>query len=194
MEKKLADFISEKNFRFKEELSEAIAKEMKVQMPKPVAEMSLVEILAVVPQMQEWLLYRIVWLYTHSTYVTELQDDLREIQHYAEAVNFSSMVLRVVYSHINELKKDKKALENYCRALVGNQFYRVGKKSAYRFRFLSRMVMLEVFIEENGYCPVGEMLIIDEARNVFSVQFVPELQNFLQNKRNKGNEATERLR
>ena len=61
MEKKLADFISEKNFRFKEELSEAIAKEMKVQMPKPVAEMSLVEILAVVPQMQEWLLYRIVY-------------------------------------------------------------------------------------------------------------------------------------
>lgn len=62
MEKKLAEFIGENNFRFKLRLAEVIAREMNVKMPKSPEDMTVAEILAVSPKMQEWILYRLLWL------------------------------------------------------------------------------------------------------------------------------------
>ena len=177
MEKKLAEFISEQNFRFKLNLAQVIAREMNVKMPKPAEEMSIAEILAVSPKMQEWILYRLVWLYGHSTYVTEIQDDLRQKTNYGEAVDFGSMVLRVVYSHFKGLKDERVSFKQYCEALAKTKFFQAGKKCTYRFKFLSKMVMLEMFVEEDGDIPTGEMLVMDEARNVFTVRFVNSLKN-----------------
>ncbi len=177
MEKKLAEFISEQNFRFKLNLAQVIAREMNVKMPKPAEEMSIAEILAVSPKMQEWILYRLVWLYGHSSYVTEIQDDLRQKTNYGEAVDFGSMVLRVVYSHFKGLKDERVSFKQYCEALAKTKFFQAGKKCTYRFKFLSKMVMLEMFVEEDGDIPTGEMLVMDEARNVFTVRFVNSLKN-----------------
>lgn len=177
MEKKLAEFISENNLRFKLNLAQVIAREMNVKMPKPAEEMSIAEILAVSPKMQEWILYRLVWLYGHSTYVTEIQDDLRQKTNYGEAVDFGSMVLRVVYSHFKGLKNERVSFKQYCEALAKTKFFQAGRKCTYRFRFLSKMVMLEMFVEEDGDIPTGEMLVMDEARNVFTVRFVNSLKN-----------------
>ena len=175
MEKKLAVFISEQNFRFKLNLAQVIAREMNVKMPKPAEEMSIAEILAVSPKMQEWILYRLLWLYVHSSYVTEIQDDLRQNTNYGEAVDFGSMVLRVVYSHFKGLKNERVSFKQYCEALAKTKFFQAGRKCTYRFRFLSKMVMLEMFVEEDGDIPTGEMLVMDEARNVFTIRFVNSL-------------------
>ena len=51
MEKKLAEFIGENNFRFKLRLAEVIAREMNVKMPKSPEDMTVAEILAVSPKM-----------------------------------------------------------------------------------------------------------------------------------------------
>lgn len=177
MEKKLAEFISENNLRFKLNLAKVIAREMNVKMPKSPEDMTIAEILAVSPKMQEWILYRLLWLYGHSSYVTEIQDDLRQKTHYDEAVDFGSMVLRVVYSHFNGLKEEHVSFRQYCEALAKTKFFQAGKKCTYRFRFLSKMVMLEMFVEEDGDIPTGEMLVMDEARNVFTIRFVNSLKN-----------------
>lgn len=177
MEKKLAEFISEQNFRFKLNLAQVIAREMNVKMPKSPEDMTIAEILAVSPKMQEWILYRLVWLYGHSSYVTEIQDDLRQKTNYGEAVDFGSMVLRVVYSHFKGLKDERVSFKQYCEALAKTKFFQAGKKCTYRFKFLSKKVMLEMFVEEDGDIPTGEMLVMGEARNVFTVRFVNSLKN-----------------
>lgn len=124
MEKKLAEFIGENNFRFKLRLAEVIAREMNVKMPKSPEDMTVAEILAVSPKMQEWILYRLLWLYGHCTYVTEIQDDLRQNTNYGEAVDFGSMVLRVVYSHFKGLKEEHVSFRQYCEALAKTKFFR----------------------------------------------------------------------
>lgn len=183
MEKKLAVFISENNLRFKLNLAKVIAREMNVKMPKPAEEMSIAEILAVSPKMQEWILYRLLWLYGHSTYVAEIQDDLRQKTNYGDAVDFGSMVLRVVYSHFKGLKNERVSFKQYCEALAKTKFFQAGRKCTYRFKFLSRMVMLEMFVEDDGDIPTGEMLVMDEARNVFTVRFVNSLKEGLPQQR-----------
>ncbi len=183
MEKKLAEFISEQNFRFKLNLAQVIAREMNVKMPKSPEDMTIAEILAVSPKMQEWILYRLLWLYGHSSYVTEIQDDLRQKTNYGEAVDFGSMVLRVVYSHFKGLKDERVSFKQYCEALAKTKFFQAGKKCTYRFKFLSKMVMLEMFVEEDGDIPTGEMLVMDEARNVFTIRFVNCLKDGLPRQR-----------
>ena len=194
MEKKLADFISENNLRFKLNLAKVIAREMNVKMPKPAEEMSIAEILAVSPKMQEWILYRLVWLYGHSSYVTEIQDDLRQKTNYGDAVDFGSMVLRVVYSHFKGLKNERVSFKQYCEALAKTKFFQAGRKCTYRFKFLSRMVMLEMFVEEDGDIPTGEMLVMDEARNVFTIRFVNSLKDMNQEDKVSENVSCERER
>lgn len=194
MEKKLAEFISENNLRFKLNLAKVIAREMNVKMPKPAEEMSIAEILAVSPKMQEWILYRLVWLYGHSSYVTEIQDDLRQKTNYGDAVDFGSMVLRVVYSHFKGLKNERVSFKQYCEALAKTKFFQAGRKCTYRFKFLSRMVMLEMFVEEDGDIPTGEMLVMDEARNVFTIRFVNSLKDMNQEDKVSENVSCERER
>ena len=146
-------------------------------MPKSPENMTVAKILAVSPKMQEWILYRLVWLYGHCTYVTEIQDDLCQNTNYGEAVDFGSMVLRVVYSHFKGLKEERVSFRQYCEALAKTKFFQAGRKCAYRFKFLSKMVMLEMFVEEEGDIPAGEMLVMDEARNVFTIRFVNSLKD-----------------
>lgn len=176
MDGETVKFISDDNLRVKQDLAAVICKEFDVVMPKPLEEMSLYEVITTVPSMQEWLLYRL-YMRIEGIKSKEL---LSSHSYFSKAVELGSRVLNELYRRLEDVAVHAIKSERFWRKLGIYKSYTVGEHIGFAIKSNRKMISLTFYIEEDGELPCGEILVIDEARNVFTISFVNSLSEVLE--------------
>lgn len=83
---------------------------------------------------------------------------------------------------------------NIAKHWLKPSFFRPEENVLIALSSCQKMVMLEMFVEEEGDIPAGEMLVMDEARNVFTIRFVNSLKDGMPEQKVQGTVCQEQER